>query len=125
MEDHDEPVMGGGVRTVKKAVPLPQRIRLYGSRAPYGQMPKVPVVGGFALNAGIDADFMQKWLEQNPDNDFVLAGLLKVFPEDATGRAPKAEGYAKEAKEIKNGLEPADPKNLPKGIVPFKLDDAA
>lgn len=113
MLDHDEPVMGGGMRTVKKAVPRLETVTLKGYAVPFGKMPDVPVAGGYALTTGVDAEFWDAWLEQNKTTDLVKNNL--VF---AAERQDTAQGRAREQDEIRNGLEPLDPEKPMKGVQP-------
>jgi hypothetical protein len=106
MVDRDEPVMGGGSKTVKQAV---QRIdtdpvRLYGYAAPMTpDGDTVLVAGGYALTPNVSADFWDAWLEQNRDLDLVKRNLIY-----AASRQGDAGAFAKEHKSQQSGLEPLD-----------------
>lgn len=63
---------------------------------------------GFALTHGVDATHWARWLEANKDSALVQNGLIFASkPNDA--RSPARE----RAKQM-SGLEPIDPKNLPR-----------
>lgn len=109
MEDHDEPMFGGGTKTVKRAVAEPATVRLNGWARYKGQDLPYEVRHGAGLTYGVDADLFAKWLEQNKDSDLVRNGL--VF-----AQAPKpgeVQAQAKDHRSLKSGLEPIDPGNLP------------
>lgn len=109
MEEAQEPVLGGGWRTVKKAVQSGQTIRINGPAKRVEEALPWQVLGGYALTPGVPADFWAEWLQQNADSELVKNGL--IF---ASERREMAEGEAREKVEIKSGLEPLDPQNLPK-----------
>ena len=105
-EDHDEPVLGGGTRTVKRAVPLGHEVIVRGSGHPVNRAPRHPIIGGYALTPGVSKDFFEEWLRQNRDHDALRNNL--IFAADATGHA---EGQAKEQAALRTGLEGIDPTN--------------
>lgn len=109
--DFDEPLMGGGLRTVKRAQELPDRVRLNGFAHPQDSAPDQPIVGGFGLTHGVPKEFWGLWLEQNKDSDIVLNGLIFADPKPGM-----TEGQAREKSAVKSGLERLDPANPPKGI---------
>ncbi|MDB5448416.1 MAG: hypothetical protein JWQ97_3733 [Phenylobacterium sp.] len=99
MVEHDEPVMGGGFRSVSRAHQTGTDVVIKGAAAPFGM--EKPLVGGYALTSNVDADFFTRWLEQNAESDMVRNRM--VF---AHGRADHVRGQAREQDEITSGLEP-------------------
>lgn len=70
--------------------------------------PDVMVIGHFAINNGIPADFAAKWFEQNDEHPAVVGGFIYLH-KSASG----ATGYAREHAKMLSGFEPADPAALP------------
>jgi hypothetical protein len=73
----------------------------------------------FALTHGVNRDFFEEWLKQNHDNEAVKKGLIFM-----SGDAERAKDEASEKKSLKNGLEPLDPKNLPRLSRNLKVETA-
>lgn len=116
MVDKDEHVMGGGVKTVKVAQEIADRVILNGWSHPQNHGSVHQIEGGFALTPGVDKQFWDKWLEQNKESDVVRNGL--VFAHANTNSAASA---SRERKDVRSGMERLDPAKLPmKGI---KTDD--
>lgn len=105
--DWDEPVMGGGTRTTKMFRQIGNSVFIKGSAAPHG----VPIVlhGGYALTPGVDADFWEKWVEQNAETALVKRHMIYAMP-----REDSAAAKGREQTEIKSGMERLDPAKLPK-----------
>lgn len=104
MEDAQEPVLGGGWRTVKRAVPA-GRVTLKGT----GRRVDDPrIVGGYALTHNVDADHWANWLTANKDSALVKNGLIFAHVKPA-----EVEAQARDHREAVSGLEPVDPNNLP------------
>lgn len=110
MVDHDEPVFGGGVRVVKRAVQVGPRIKINGPARYMGQELPHDIKGGCGLTYGVDADFFAKWLEQNKDAPYVRNGLVFAQP---TGKPGEIESQIRDHKKLKSGMEPLDLENLP------------
>jgi hypothetical protein len=108
MEDRSEPVMGGGVRTVKMATISDKRVRLNGWSRFVGQDVSFPIVSGAGITHGVDADFFAEWLKQNADSDVVKNGF--VFAQDKPG---ETKAQARDHVSLQTGLERIDPENLP------------
>lgn len=120
MEDRQEPVMGGGMRSFKIAVETGERVIINGPVAERGKMPlarndlgmpdermgMVRVEYGFALTHGIDAEFFAEWLEQNRTLEAVKNGLIFAHAQQASVVAKARDG-----ENIRSGLEPIDPEN--------------
>ena len=110
MIEHDEPVMGGGYRTVKIARKVGETITLNGCAAPFGVTKHL--VGGYALTLGVPADFMAAWMDQNKGSPLIESKQIVVHVKDT-------EGAAREHAAVRSGLEPLSPKGdprAPKGI---------
>ena len=103
-EDYDELTSGGGYRTVKRAVPVGEPVKIHGPATKFGEAPKTQISGGYALTHNVDADFFAAWLAQNADHDAVKRGL--IF---ASEKRNVAQDEAREKKEILSGLEPLMP----------------
>lgn len=101
MEEHVEPVMGGGSRTVHRAV-ADGRTSIRGVGRRGHDDPRI--VGGYAVTHGVDAAIWARWLEQNRDSDVVRNRL--IFADEKPGMAT---GKAREQAEILSGLEPLNP----------------
>lgn len=108
MEDFAEPVMGGGTRTVKKAILAAEPVTLNRAAAPQGESHEHRVIGGYALTPGIDADFWGTWLEQNKDSDIVRNRLVFALEKEAS-----VESKAREHKDTTSGLERLDVRSVP------------
>ena len=108
-----EPVMGGGVRRYKAAVPRAsaQTFLVQGNSWPQNKGPHQQIVAGFAITHGVPKEFWEEWLEQNADADYVKNGLLFAHQEVASTLAE-----AREKEDEKTNLERLDPAKLPKGL---------
>jgi hypothetical protein len=117
IEDKFEQNMQGG-RTVKEAVRVGNKVRLRGTAYPRGTVPdgfpdRPKIVGGAALNYGIDKDFWDAWVEQNRLNPLVVNGM--IFAHEIEDHVV---GQAKETADVLSGLEPIDPKNRKDSRIP-------
>jgi len=120
MEPFAEPVLGGGVRETKKAVQVGNEVVLNGYRQlPFGQVPRAMIASGFALTSNVPKDFFEEWLKQNKDSAVVKQGLIFAHVERES-----VEDQAKDHRKVRNGLEPLDPKNLPKLSPTFAVETA-
>ena len=104
MVDHDELTSGGSYKTVKRAVPVGDPVKVFGPATKFGEAPKTQISGGYALTHNVDADFFALWLAQNADHEAVKRGL--IF---ASEKRNAAQDEAREKKEILSGLEPLNP----------------
>jgi hypothetical protein len=89
-------------------------VRLRGTAYPRGakpsEFPDPPVmVGGAALNYGIDKDWFDQWLDQNKRSALVMNGLIFAHEKEDMVR-----GQATEQAAILSGLEPINPKSDPR-----------
>ena len=113
----------GTSRTVKVAQRVGEKIRLngYSVSTRGSEVPLPATKGEFALTHGVPKDFMDAWLEQNKDLDIVRSGLLKV---SSSIKGGDLQGYAREYKGLKSGLEPLDPSKPPlPGVSTYKKDE--
>jgi hypothetical protein len=101
-------VMGGGVKEVKIAKPLPWLHRINGPARRIGQDVGYQISDGAALTHGVDADKFAIWMEQNKDIDMVKNGL--VF---ANTKVNDVVAQAHEHRSQKGDFASIDPKNLP------------
>lgn len=107
MIEASEPVMGGGSRTVKKAIPRGKSFHVLGTAVPHGH--QLPLENGFMLTHGVDADTFNAWYQDNKDQDFIKNGLVWAF---ASSKDTDIRARAKELRDIKSGFERIDPFNL-------------
>jgi hypothetical protein len=105
--------MQGG-REVTEAERVGPVVVLRGTAYPRGTVPEgFPpppiIVDGAALNFGIDADWMDEWLEQHARDPIVLNKLIFAREKEEDARA-----IAREHSGIRSGLEPLSPKGDPR-----------
>ena len=107
----DKEQMGSqGSRIVKEAQRTGPVVILRGTAYPRGTIPDgyeppAMIVDGAALNFGIDADWMDQWLEEHQRDPLVLNKL--IF---AREKEEDAKAIAREHKDVKSGLDPVNPK---------------
>jgi hypothetical protein len=94
------PVFGGGVKIEKVARPTGDQVVIHGPASPFGVLPQVAVVGGYALTPDVDQEIWEIWLEQNKNSD-----LVKKHQIHAYAQPDKAAGWAKEHGSVRSGLE--------------------
>jgi len=98
-----------GVRDVKVARDTGKHIRINGNAAPKGRSPTdaagnyIPIIGGYALTHGVDADLWDAWFAANKDTDMVRNGM--IF---AHAKTSEVEAAARGNEARKSGLEPMD-----------------
>jgi len=110
MVDHDEPVFGGGVRVVKRAVQVGDRVKINGPARYVGRELPHDIKGGFGLTYGVDADLFARWMEQNKDAPYVINGLVFAQP---SGKPGDMESQIRSHRKQTSGMEPLDLNNLP------------
>jgi hypothetical protein len=98
----------GMVSTEEMSQEVGERFTVRGPAFPFGQIPNIPIVGGYALTAGVPGDLARTWFQQNEKADIVRNQL--IFAEETIERATSR---AKELAKTRSGLEPLDPANLP------------
>jgi hypothetical protein len=116
MADVQEPLPGGGTKTVQRAQPLPQQITIRGYAQKYDPaLPPAAKGSKFALTEGVDKEFFEEWLRQNHDHHMVVNKLIWSYAnakgEGANDRR-NLKAKAGELRDVKCGLEPIDPKSL-------------
>lgn len=105
MEDYEVPVLGGGTRTAKRAVPVGERIKIHGPAVPFGRVPHAQIVRGYAMTSGVPAETANQWLEQNKDSPLVKGGIVFI-----STRTDNAVAKAKDlGPEVRSNLEQLDP----------------
>jgi hypothetical protein len=98
------PVLGGGLRTEKRADPIPGKvIEIYGPQKVFGEEPKCLVVAGYALTPNVPIEDWKLWKEQNADSHLLKNKLLFAYESPE-----RAQAAAKEHAKVKSGLEPLD-----------------
>ena len=101
-----EPVMGGGSRDVPVWEKVGDTITLNGwSHAVDRAAPNL-IMNGYALTYNVDADFMDKWMEQNADHPAVKSGNIMVMT-----RAGDIKARTQDHVGERVGFEPHVPKN--------------
>lgn len=109
MEDVQEAVMGGGTRTIKKAMPYGGSVRIKGYNPRNSKIPLPAAAGAFALTYNVPKDFWDEWVKQNSDHPYLTGNLLY-----AVGARRDAEAMSRERdKDLNSGLEPLNPDRLP------------
>lgn len=115
MEPHDEPVMGGGMKSVSRAVQFRDPVVINGCAVAKGVAPEHPIVGGYGLTYNVNAEFFAEWLKQNADHPAVRNNM--IF---AQGKSASARDQAKEMRGLRSGQEPIaqrDDPRVPRGKV--------
>ena len=102
MVETEEP-MPLGSRTVKKAVPVGDRVKINGNGAPQGATASGLVEGGYALTYNVPADTARAWMEANKDSDLVKNKLIFIAE-----KAESAVAQSKNNHAAKSGLERLD-----------------
>lgn len=80
-------VTPNGFRSIMKAQPKGPQVHIAGYSREFMQAPKAPIVCGFALTRGVDADFWEEWLNQHRDADCVRNGLIFAHENVADSKA--------------------------------------
>lgn len=115
MEETQEPVMGGGSRTVRQARQVGESVRINGNAHPQNKAPRHQIVDGadfgYALTPNVPKAFWDQWLEQNKDHAAVKNGLLFAHVEHRS-----VEAEAREKEKVRSGMERLNPEKLPKNI---------
>ena len=122
MAETEELVLGGGVRTINRAVLKDVGpVTIKGCAAPFGT--PVLTVGGYAFTHNVDAQFYAEWVRQNWDSDIVKNHLIFAQAEQENARS-----QGQDQGEILSGLQPLsqdrDPR-APRKVEPADLKDAA
>lgn len=97
------PVMGGGTREERIAVPSGAPVFIAGVATKHNEAPRARLVGGYALTEGVDAEIWAQWLEVNRNSALVKNGIVFAFE-----KLDAAEGWCREHKATRSGLEPLE-----------------
>jgi hypothetical protein len=108
MVDTEEP-MPLGTRTVKKAVPVGDRVKINGNGAPQGALAQGLVDGGYALTYNVPADTARAWMDANKDSDMVKNKLIFISDKPENAIAQSKNNHA-----AKSGLERLDVSTMSK-----------
>ncbi|MGO7089484.1 hypothetical protein AB9E14_23700 [Rhizobium leguminosarum] len=107
----NEPTQGG-YRTVNRAEPVSNTITIKGYLEKYRiDLPPAARGAEYALTHNVDKEFFDEWLKQNADHDAVKNKLIFASENLDTVTSMISENASR-----RNGLEPINPANLPKGI---------
>ena len=104
-----------GPRDVTRYVPSRDNtVRLRGTADPRGTVPdgfpdRPLIVGGAAMNPGIDKDWFDHWLDQNKKNPLVMNRI--IFAHTSLDHV---KGEAKELAGVSSGMDPINPKGDPR-----------
>lgn len=96
-----EPVMGGGTRKVKVFRTTGKQYPINGNRVPFGMIPNYPIIGGYALTAGVPREVWEIWSDQHKDSPLIENGLIMAHS-SIDGATSEARNRIK----LTNGLEP-------------------
>lgn len=91
MEEIQEPVLGGGTRTAKRAVPVGPKVRINGNAAPQGSVSPHAVDGGYALTYHVPSETAHEWMKANRDSAMVRNGLIFVHDKPESAKSQSAE----------------------------------
>ena len=109
-QEVQEPLPGGGTKSVERAQPETGTVRIRGYLDKYDpSLPPVSKVSSYALTPGVNKEWFEEWLDQNEDLDLVKNHLIFVHD----------EGMVREFEGTKNGLEPVDPTKLKGRVTAF------
>lgn len=100
MEPSQEPVLGGGYRETKIAVPVGEKIKINGPAAPQGSVAPGLVDGGYVLTTNVDAETAKAWMEANKSSLMVKNKLIFI-----SDKRESAEAQAKNNRSARSGLE--------------------
>lgn len=115
-----------GIRMVKEAVRTGRIVRIRGTAYPRGTTPdgfpaRPVIIGGAAMNPGVDKDFWDEWKDQNRLNPLVINGMIFAHESEE-----QVFGRAREEVSNVSGLEPINPRDdarMPRSTRRGELDD--
>jgi hypothetical protein len=112
MEEHVEPLFGGGQKKVMRAVRTHEPpVTIKGPARYAGKDLPHDIKGGCGLTYGVDADFFNRWLEQNKDEPYVKNGMIFA---QASGKPTEIDAQINDHIKLRSGLEPLNPSDLPR-----------
>ena len=112
----------GSTRIVKQGKRIGGVVRLRGTAYPRGTVPEgFPspplIVGGAAMNPGIDKEFWDEWVHQNRLNPLVVNRMVFAHENES-----HVIGMAREEADNLSGLEPINPKSDPRNLKSTRAD---
>lgn len=104
MVDGYEPVLGGGSREIKRAVPVHMEpIKINGPHLRWGEQPAFMMAGGYALTHNVPADIADAWFDANKDSPLVRNHIIKICDDSA-----RAKSECNEYEGTRSGIERLD-----------------
>lgn len=90
----------------------------YPAGTPPKGFPRPPhmISAGYALTHNVDADFWDRWIQQNSATDMVVNGMIKAHSD-----LDHLEGEAEEFKDRNSGMEPMNPEGDRRSPQPITL----
>ena len=114
-----QPVLGGGMKTVTEYKPMGQIVKIHGPAVPFGAERPCRVVMGYALTEGVDKAFFDAWLEQHAQDHSVVNKIIFAHTS-----AEYVRDFAKDHRTVTSGLEPLKTENDPRAKVGAKINPA-
>ena len=114
----------GTIRTVREGRRVGRVFRIRGTAYPRGTVPEgFPppplIIGGAAMNPGVDKDFWDEWVDQNKLNPLVMNGMIFAHESESY-----VQGKAKEESDNLSGLEPLNSRGDPRNTKSTRADVA-
>lgn len=100
MEENQEPMFGGGTRTVSVARPNGEPVRIAGPAKYFGEEPRAQVVAGYALTHNVDKEWWDNWEVANAQSPLIKNNLLFAYKGPS-----RAEAVAREHVAVRSGIE--------------------
>jgi len=116
MIEMDEPVLGGPPRRKKEAMAIGDPVTIKGNSLPMNIQSDAPFSQGFALTHNVDAEFWEKWYEQNKTSPIVRNGLIY-----ASDKQLNIQAHTKDHKDVRSGFERMSPDGDPRA--PSRVKD--
>lgn len=121
VEEVDEQGLGT-IRRVKEGRRYGPVLRIRGTAYPRGNVPEgfppAPlIIGGAAMNPGVDKDFWDQWVKLNERNPLVMNGLIFAHENENI-----VHGKAREEADNLSGLEPLNPKSDARNLKSTRAD---
>ena len=110
-EDTQEPVLGGGMRSVTYHRPTGEQVAIKGTSGVYGQPAPILTAGGFRITKDVPKAIWDSWYEHNQKSDMVRNGL--IF---ASEKYEDTKAFAREHESAMSGLEGIDQNNPGKHV---------
>lgn len=104
-----ELLANGTTQETKIAEATGDDVIVHGNAVPFGEVPKYPIVAGYALTKGVDKELFDSWFKFNERHPAVLNKCIFAYPS-----LDQAEDAARDHETVRSGLEPfmqdADPR---------------